>query len=128
MMIHRYPDTVQLTSELDPMADVTSWIRGLRSVGYTSDILRNIHGFIDKNRIKHSAQAISAYVDTAVQLLNQGQSSSTELSYLPIYYAMLNLAKAVTIFSGHMKELSMNKYHGATWGSSGKRVQTLLTD
>lgn len=129
-VMQRYSEVLHITSHLDPLSDVISWIRGLKSIGYTQDLLRVKHGFTIKNEIQTAARQISAYVDTAVGLLEQCETSPIEISYLPAYYAMLNLAKATVIFGGNIGELSKpnNRFHGAAMGKNRKKSQNLLTD
>ena len=122
MKMHRYDEKSVVYSNLNPMEDVHFWIRGLRSKGLATDILREHHGVRDRS-IKSRSVAISRHAETAVNLLEQGFEGPIETSFLPLYYGMLNLAKIYIICSDQYSLLRKkeNKKHGATslphWGN-----------
>lgn len=126
--VYRYIDSSTMFTKLDPLDDVVSWIRGLKSLGYTTDLLRSKHGFTDKNKINAAAVDISTYVESSVQLLDQGQASTIELSFLPKYYALMNLAKATIVFGGMHQSLTIreNRKHGGSW--PGTSVKNFFSD
>lgn len=127
-LLVRYPTEDICLIKLDPLEDFASWIRGLRSKKYTAEILRDKHGFSDTNKICASSRAIAAHADCAVEFLDQAFSGPVRGSYLPIYYAMLDLAKIAVIFGGRVKELQEQRLHGAGWSGIRCASQDLLTD
>ena len=126
-LIHRYDEYKTPITKLNPLEDYRNWVSGLRSKGYTADLLREIHGFNDAKEIALSAKAISAHAEHAVNLLQQAMSGPSDVSYLPIYYCMLNLAKICVIISGYREELRKQKWHGVKYIPK-KRPQDLSNE
>jgi hypothetical protein len=126
--VYRYPEISRVSSALDPMADAIGWIRGMRSVGYVSDVLRRRFGFSRAKDIEEAAKSISFHADVAIGLLEQGLASKPELAYLPIYYALLDLAKIIIILDGKLSLLQAQRMHGASWSGISKASHDLLTD
>jgi hypothetical protein len=65
------------------MEDCAAWIRGLRSLDYTSELLRQKHRFQDASKIGKSAQAIGAHAESSVNFLGQAFSGAPRASYPP---------------------------------------------
>ena len=65
---------------------------------------------------------------TAVAFLEQALSGAPEISFLTIYYGLLNLAKITIIASGKGSQLRIQRHHGATWSGSQVFARGLLTD
>lgn len=105
-----------------------AWIRGLRSADYTADLLRQKHNLIDAKRNSKSTRAITAHAEYAVDFLEQAFSGSPRVSYLPIYYAMLDLAKIAVLCRGWLGQLHNQRLHGAHWSGISRASQDLLTD
>jgi len=124
----RYETKSICSTKLDPLEDCTAWIRGLRSADYTSDLLRQKHRFVDADKIRNSTRAIAAHAESSVDLFEQAFSGAPRASYLPIYYAMLNLAKIAVICSGSLNQLHNQRLHGAQWSGIRRASQDLLTD
>ncbi len=127
-VITRYNELSLVTSPLDPIEDVTSWICGLNSIGYTSDILAKVHGIAPAQTVRQCAQAVSQFASTAIGLLEQAFSGPSNLSFLPLYYAILNLSKIYIIAAGKYDNLSLNRHHGASYNPVGKSSHDLLTE
>ncbi len=111
--IHRYDKVEVVHSNLDPLNDVVSWIGGLRSKGLAKTILKENHGIRDSRNLNNRAAAINEHIDTAVGLLEQGFRGPIETSFLPLYYAMMNLSKIYIICSNQFLFLRYNRRHGA---------------
>ncbi len=126
--IGRYDDLNIVETQLDPIEDMTSLVCGLRSRGYCSDILRTKHGMSDDREINRSSETIAMYVENSAGLLAQAYSGPPEVSFLPLYYAILNLSKACVVFSGKRVALSRSRWHGAQCNPSGKSSHGLLTE
>ena len=114
-MILRYDSTTIVSTRLDPLSDISSWFTGLRSRGFVADLLKNIHGFNDRDKINRASKAISSHAENAVNLLGQGFSGSIDVSFLPIYYALLNIAKIYIILKDKQSELEQQRKHGASY-------------
>ena len=120
-MILRYDSTKIVSTRLDPLSDISSWFAGLRSRGYVDDILKEIHGFSIKTEIDRASKAISSHAEDAVNLLEQGFLGLPEVSFLPIYYALLNIAKIYIILKGKQSELEQQRLHGASYNPKSSR-------
>lgn len=127
-LLTRYNELSLVTSPLDPIEDVTSWIGGLNSIGYTSDILAKVHGIAPARNVRQCAQAASQFASTAIGLLEQAFSGPSNISFLPLYYAILNLSKIYIIAAGRYDDLSSNRHHGASYNPVGKSSHDLLTE
>ena len=128
VVLTRYNELSQVTSPLDPIEDVISWISGLNSLGYTSDILAKVHNIAPAQTVRQGAQAVSQFASTAVGLLEQAFSGPSNISFLPLYYSILNLSKIYIIAAGKYDGLSSNRHHGASYNPVGKSSHDLLTE
>ena len=127
MNILRYERTLNVTTALNPLEDLTGWISGLRSEGYAADILRSIHGKAGKT-VRTEARLMGVLAANAVGLIEQAYTGIPELSYLPLYYAILNLSKICIIASKGIRLLEANRFHGAGYNPVKKTSQSLLTE
>ncbi|MEL6668745.1 MAG: hypothetical protein AAFP08_07225, partial [Bacteroidota bacterium] len=87
----------------------------ITSIGHITQILNEKHRIVNKKKAKEDASKIKLYVQNALRLLDQGMSSHSEVSFLPLYYSLLNLAKAQIIFNGRADTLEKNRSHGAQY-------------
>lgn len=126
-IIARYEEIYAVSTPLNPIDDLMSWISGLASVGYTSDILRTVHKMTINARILSGARLISVHAGNTIGFLDQAFSGPPDVSFLPLYYAVLNLSKIYIIASGRANDLVNNRYHGASYDVSNSR-KNLLTD
>lgn len=126
--IVRYDDFRAAVTPLDPIEDASSWIASLRSQEYTSDVLRVVHEFKRNADIKRLARTIQTYSDNALSFLHQAYSGRARVSYLPLYYAILNLSKITILSNGLEKQLLDQRYHGAAYKPQSKDSHGLLTD
>lgn len=126
--IHRYKSDEGVTTPLDPIEDVTSWISGLKSIGYASDILKEVHGFSSSSEIKTSAGLMALFSENSVGLLEQAYSGPPELSFLPLYYMILNLSKVYVILNKQRERLDSHRWHGAAYNPNRKASRGLLTE
>jgi len=125
--IYRYQEVVSVFTPMDPMADITSWVRGLRSIQYTASLLEEVHK-IPTSKVASSAKYVSAHSLHATEFLEQAYSGPYELSYLPIYYALLNLFKAMIAASGGLSNLNQQRHHGASWSGINRNTHDLKND
>lgn len=126
--IYRYPHREPVITALNPLEDVTTWVRGLRSPGYTCDLLKDTHGITAKRELRKSTDAVCSYADHAISLLEQAFEGPPSVSFLPCYYALLNLAKIYIVASGRRVDLEQphNRRHGI--GYEIKNSHNLLTE
>lgn len=124
----RYDEFQLVKTYLDPFSDITSWIRSLKSSEYSKSLILK-HGKVrGQHNISEAARAIGAHAESAINFLDKVFSGQPEISYLPIYYCMLNLAKIIIIVNGKIYQLRTQKTHGAIWSGSSKSSQNLVTD
>lgn len=126
--ILRYDKLTPVVTPLNPLEDLTGWVRGLRSEGYTEDVLAEVHGITRQDNLRRSTQMICAHADRAVSLLEQAFSGPPNSSFLPIYYALLDLAKIYIVAAGRRTDLqkTKNRYHGVSYAPGNPNG--LLTD
>ena len=125
--VNRYSAVDVVTTRLEPLQDALQWLRGLRSEGFTKDLLTSTHGMAAKDA-RLAAKAIAAHSSVALDLLEQGLGAPPESSYLPLYYAFLDLAKIVVIASGRLSSLDAQRSHGVAWTAARTQSAGLLTD
>lgn len=127
--IYRYPQVGGFSTKLNPLEDLAILIDGLRSAGYTSDIMRERHGIHDSNVIRSATKSIKNYAENANGLIEQAQAGPTRLSFLPLYYAILNLSKVCICISGKEDRLSGdNLFHGAIYKAQRDLPRNFLND
>ena len=127
-LILRYDNFTSVTSPLDPLEDVTTWIAGLNSAEYVSDLLATVHNVRGASQIRQATKAVSLFARSALGLLEQAYSGATEYSFLPLYYAILNLSKIYLVANHRLDDLAKNKWHGATYNPQSKASHDLLTE
>jgi len=126
--IYRYPLADGFSTKLNPLEDLLIFTNGLRSMGYTSDLMRERHNITDSSLIRSATKSIKNYIDNANGLIEQAQVGPTRLSFLPLYYAILNLSKACICISGHEHRLHDNIYHGVTYDARGRLPSNFFQD
>ena len=123
MGIYRYDKENTVSSRFNALEELCNWVSGLRSIGYTSDLISKLHGFSNSSEIKLNARTIKTHTENALNLLNQAFSGQAHVSYLPLYYSFLNLAKVYIILAGKRQLLEAQRHHGAVYRPS-KRYST----
>lgn len=118
MQIFRYDNTDLIGSDLDPIEDILNLITTLKSNGYTSDLLREVHSFTGTAEISKTAKLIALHIDNAIGLSEQAFEGTPETSYLPLYYSTLNLSKVLLLLLGKRVDLERNRWHGAKYNES----------
>lgn len=68
------------------------------------------------------------FARSAVGLLEQAYSGSPLLSFLPLYYAVLNLSKIFIVASGRLIALERNRLHGVVYNPKRKLSHDFLTE
>lgn len=124
----RFPELVTCTTPLDPIADCMAWIAGLRSTEYTSALLRDVHGFTDRAQTLEASKVIRSHAQAALEFMDQAYAGPARVSYLPLYYAMLDLSKIAIVLRGGLRDLEKQRHHGASWSGLTSKVQDLSSD
>lgn len=124
----RYPEVARCSTPLDPIEDCTAWIAGLRSAELSGQLLRRRHGFVKRREINEASKTIRAHAQGAIEFLDQAHSGPSRSSFLPLYYAMLNLAKVAIVFRGGALALQKQRHHGASWSGIKSQASDLVND
>ncbi len=127
MIITRYPKLHGVTSHLNQMDDMIDWLGYLTSPEYLTDLLVARHG-LSVNDAKVRAKKIIPHISAAISLIKQSLIGSDVVSFLPAYYAMLDLAKVYILLGPRHADLPMHRWHGASYDVAGKDSRTLLTE
>lgn len=115
MQIYRYPETTDVTSSLSPLDDMLCWVEGLTSAKYVKDLLLSKHNLTGNLSITERSDYVSKSVGVACQYLEQAQKGPKEVSFLPLYYAILNLLKSYIVIGPYGHQLNSNRWHGASY-------------
>lgn len=102
------------TTHSDPFEDTVTIVKGLRSSSFTEGMLVARHAF-DKAKAKTAAREIGLHIEAATGLFDQAFSGPEDLSFLPLYYSLLNISKSYIIASGQGSALMSNQLHGASY-------------
>ena len=129
MQLFRYDDVQRITTSRDPLVGVLSWIKGLRSRSYLEDLIHDKHAIVlpAGHTVRHQAGIAKAHVTLASDYLEQALGGHESVSFLPLYYGLLNLAKTYTILGPYAGSLDSQRTHGAQF-TPGKTVDKFLED
>jgi hypothetical protein len=127
-LILRYDNPYYVVTPFNPIEDLVSWISGLSSSNYVSEILHSVHGVNDKRDIVLRANSIAVYARNAVGLIEEAYSGPAEISFLPLFYSIQNISKIYIIIAGRGKDLTKNKTHGASYDPLRKKSRELRTE
>lgn len=124
--MYRYPRVVSVTSDAPTYETLRAWLGGLSGRRVAEELLAVVHG--RGATVQDEARAMAAYVEQGLSFFDDARRSRTETAFVPMYYGMLNLSKAMVVASGRMAALNNARLHGATWSGAKLNKQTLLTD
>lgn len=125
--MQRYSQFHRVSSPFDPFSCLLVLMEYLTVEDYVADLLISKHG-VAKNDSQRRARQIRSYVRAATDLTSQALTSTPELSFLPAYYAILNLLKVSILVGPYHDQLPANRWHGATYPVTGKDSRSLLTE
>ena len=115
MEIHRYQNHNTVMSALNPFEDVLCWVEGLTSPIYVKELLKSRHSLQGPQTIRRRSEAVARLVHIACEYLEQAMRGPKEVSFLPLYYAFLNLSKAYIVIGPYGNELDQNRWNGASY-------------
>lgn len=124
---HRYPKAYTVSSMLDPLDDVTNFVESLTAIDYLREVLISEHRFSKKDATSR-AKLIIPHLKIALSYLEQAKSGPPDVSFLPLYYCILNLSKAYILIGPHHALLPSNRWHGAQYPVTAKDSHNLLTE
>ncbi len=115
MTVFRHDTQTSIGTDLDPIEDLLNFMATLKSKGYTTDLLKEKHGFLNTAEIHKTAKLIQLHISSSIGLAEQAFSGPAELSFLPLYYSTLNINKILLLVLGKRIELESNRWHGASY-------------
>lgn len=113
--VNRYKELTIVQSSLDQLEDVMCWVEGLTSARYVGDLLKSKHSLTGNLSVRYRSESVSKLVTIACKYMEQAKKGPEEVSFLPLYYACLNLLKSYIIVGPYGAELSRNRWHGASY-------------
>jgi len=128
--IGRYEKEKICISALNPLEDIMCWVEGLTSSKYVKDMLVSNHSLEGPMTVLERSKIVARLVEIACKFLEQAANGPKEVSFLPIYYAILNLSKAYIAVGPYGLELNENRLHGASYEANrdiGKLVDDFIT-
>jgi hypothetical protein len=127
MRITRYEEIETISTNLDPLTDLVTWLEYYCATDYVVSLLTTRHG-VATAAAKTRAQLVRPHARLAMQYIEQALSGPSDVAFLPIYYAILNLLKIYILFGPHYAQLPANRWHGAKYDGYDKASHTLLTE
>jgi len=122
MVIHRYKKHRIVSSSLDPLQDVVSWVKGFQSEQFLKEIVKERHSTSSFGAVMVNERISTscAHIATACAYLDQALNGPESVSFLPLYYAFLNLAKVYVILGPYAKLLRTQRRHGVSYDPTGQ--------
>lgn len=127
MPVRRYPTDKLLKSGQDPFLDILDWLGFLLAKEYLVDLLRRVHK-MPAQEARSRAKQIIPHVRIAMRYVKQSLDGPADISFLPAYYAILNLMKVYILLGPRHEDLPNHRWHGATYDVHGKDSHSLLTE
>ena len=125
--IERYDVSGGFSSCFDPLDDLVLHLDFLAAVNYTVDLLRLKHG-VPAADARSRACRIRPHARLAAQYVRQARTGPVEVSFVPSYYAILNLLKIWILCSPEHARLRGNRWHGATYDPNTPLRRTLTAE
>lgn len=124
----RWPHAQLATSPFDPISEMRTLLEYLQAPAYVTSVLTTHHG-ISANVATKRASRIIPHVADAAMFLEQSLAGPAEVSFVPAYYSMLNLAKVYILVGPYHAELTaQSRWHGASYDVTAKDSQNPLTE
>jgi len=128
IFLSRYPEDKIAVSGLDHLEDSLDVAAFLCATDFIVQNLIDHHGKTEA-QAKKLAPRIAAHAKMAGQYSELAIVSRPEVSFLPAYYAVLNIAKVYCLAGSFSNEFSAHtRWHGATYDAHGKASQSILTE
>ncbi len=125
--MNRYQEQRSILSVLDPMADVLNLVSYLRVTDHLVDLLVRRHG-LPHASAKRRSKRVVPHVETALEYVEQCLAGPEALSFLPAYYAVLNMMKVYILAGPHHEALPRQSWHGATYDGYAKDSHSVMTE
>lgn len=127
MALQRYEQDELVTSTQNGFSDLLDWLQFLHAKEYLLAVLQGVHGLSNADALKRCAKIVP-HVRVAAAYVRQSLDGPAEISFLPAYYAILNLMKVYVLLGHRHADLSRNRLHGATYDPQGKDSRSILTE
>ncbi|GEM_PF-5811267 len=101
---------------LDPLEDLRNMLSGLRSGEFVGAVLKKKHSLSARNAA-YVAKPIGHHAAKAVGFLQQAYAGPPDLSFLPIYYALLSLSKIYILCHFGKDGDGTGRRHGASFSA-----------
>ena len=108
--------------------DALDTLTFLKAEDLVAEQLKDQHQMTMSNA-KKIAKRIASHANLAGQYATLSLNSPPEISFLPGYYCILNLAKIYCLAGPYSTEFDHHsRWHGATYNAQGKMSHSILTD
>jgi hypothetical protein len=125
--IEQYDDSGGFTSAFDPLDDLVLHLDFLAAVNYTVELLRSKHA-VPVADARARAARIRPHAQLAAQYVRQARTGPVEVSFVPSYYAILNLLKIWILCSPQHPRLKANRLHGASYDPTAPLSRALTSE
>ena len=129
MQLFRYDNLKMVTTSRDPLLGVLTWVKGVRSHTYLEGLIQDRHGSALPAgvTVRQQADTARSHIALACDYLEQALGGYESVSFLPLYYGLLNLAKTYVILGPYASLLDSQRTHGAQFNPN-MRQGGLLDD
>ena len=114
-LVNRYRETSSVSTQLDKFADVIGWVEGLRSKSYLADVIKARHALAPNDSPSSLASKSVPLIEVALNYIEQAERGAPSVAFLPLYYAVLNLAKVYVLLGPLKAELERQRRHGGRY-------------
>src|SRR4051812_25813381 len=112
--VRRYIAYREFTARGDPFDAVLVQLGFLRSRDYVVSLLTQSFGVSTATALARTKKIVP-HVEAVLAFADQARHGPQEVSFLPSYYAALNILKLYILFSSRHAELAANRWHGAQY-------------
>jgi len=123
----RYTIRHGISSKLDPIQDVLCLLQYGTASEYLEEILQKVHHLSPKEATLRSKKIIP-HIAVAIDYIRDGLKAKEELSFLSLYYGLLNLSKVYVLLGPLHARLATERTHGVSYNPNGKESRSLRTE
>jgi hypothetical protein len=114
--LFRYDYPQSSTSMREPLIGIFTWVKSMRSRAYAEDVIREKHAMTRSalRTVQARAEAARAHIILACDFIDQALGGHETVSFLPLYYGLLNLAKTIVLLGPYADQLRAQPRHGVS--------------
>lgn len=128
-LLHRYPSLKIVQSSMDTTGDLLSLIEALTSREVVRQSLSMRHSIASRAEVVEAAESITALVAQGLRFFEQAKSGPKEIQFLPLYYSVLQFAKAIVVARlGSAASGKLLLRHGVAYAPALKDSRSLHTE